>query len=106
MHLEKLRKGVRELVKYIAPVDQCYATTDFSDYILEDQIKKEEFVNEDDGDYIPSPFQNNVYRLEEFIRKNKNHITVTRIRKGETITEVELKALEHILFSQGVNKTP
>ena len=38
VHLEKLRKGVRELVKYIDPVDQRYVTTDFTDYIVLDVI--------------------------------------------------------------------
>lgn len=107
VHLEKLRKGVRELVKYIDPIDQRYVTTDFSDYILEDQIKKGSAIKDDPVAYTPSPspFKNNVYRLEELIRKNKNHITITRIRKGETITEAELKALEHILFSESVDKS-
>jgi len=34
----KIRAGIRELVKYIDPVDQKYVTTNFEDAILEDQI--------------------------------------------------------------------
>lgn len=104
VHLEKLRKGVRELVKYIDPVDQRYVTTDFTDYILKDKIKTGSFVKEDGATYTPSPFQNNVYRLEELIRENENHITITRIRKGEAITQAELQALEVILFKGGIDK--
>lgn len=104
VHLEKLRKGVRELVKYIDPVDQRYVTTDFTDYILNDKIKTGSFVKEDGASYTPSPFQNNVYRLEELIRENENHITITRIRKGEAITQAELQALEAILFKGGIDK--
>ena len=104
VHLEKLRKGVRELVKYIDPVDQRYVTTDFTDYILNDKIKTGSFVKEDGATYTPSPFQNNVYRLEELIRENENHITITRIRKGEAITQAELQALEAILFKGGIDK--
>ena len=101
-HLEKLRKGVRELVKYIDPVDHRYVTTDFADYILEDKIK---VSKEPDAEYTtPSPFQNNVYRLEQLIRENENHITITRIRKGESITKEELQALEVILFEGGIDK--
>jgi type I restriction enzyme R subunit len=104
-HLEKLRKGVRELVKFIDPVDQRYVTTDFADYILEDEIKEGKLSNETDLDYAaPSPFQNNVHRLEQLIRENENHITISRIRKGETITKQELKVLEDILFKGGVDK--
>jgi len=104
-HLEKLRKGLRELVKFIDPVDQRYVTTDFADYILENEIKESEFSNETDLDYdVPSPFQNNVHRLEKLIRENENHITVSRIRKGETITKEELKVLEDIIFKGGIDK--
>lgn len=104
VHLEKLRKGIRELVKYIDPVDQRYVTTDFADFILEDKIVEGGMANEDDPEYAPSPFQNNVHRLEELIRKNQDHITISRIRNGENITEEELQALEKILFSGGLEK--
>ncbi|WP_274475386.1 DEAD/DEAH box helicase family protein [Mangrovimonas aestuarii] len=102
-HLEKLRKGVRELVKYIDPVDQRYVTTDFADYIIEDDIKHGDMVNgsmNNNG----SPFQNNLHRLEKIIRENENHITINRIRKGEAITKEELLALESMLFDNGIDK--
>jgi type I restriction enzyme R subunit len=102
-HLEKLRKGVRELVKYIDPVDQRYVTTDFEDYIIEEKIKITGFSDTETPDYT-SPFQNNIHRLEQLIRENENHITVIRILKGESITKDELEALERILFSGGIDK--
>ena len=102
-HLEKLRKGVRELVKYIDPVDQRYVTTDFTDYIIEDEIKTNSFSEPESPEYV-SPFQNNVHRLEQLICENENHITIARIRKGETITTEELQALENILLKGGVDK--
>ncbi|HTN69315.1 MAG TPA: DEAD/DEAH box helicase family protein [Dysgonamonadaceae bacterium] len=104
VHLERLRKGVRALVKYIDPVDQRYVTTNFADYILEDGVKTSHPLNEEGEVYPVSPFQNNVHRLEQLIRENENHITITRIRKGETITESELQALEAMLFEGGVDK--
>ncbi|RBP34223.1 type I restriction enzyme R subunit [Oceanihabitans sediminis] len=105
VHLEKLRKAVRELVKYIDPEDQRYVTTDFEDHILEDQVKISDFISEPKEDtYTPSPFQNNVYRLEQLIRENENHITIARIRKAETITKEELQALEAMLFKGGIDK--
>ena len=103
-HLDKLRKGVRELVKYIDPVDQRYVTTDFADHILNDQIREGGFINEPGASYTPSPFQNNVYRLEQLIRENENHITIARIRKGEAITNEELQALDDMLFKGGIEK--
>ncbi|WP_417371481.1 DEAD/DEAH box helicase family protein [Gelidibacter japonicus] len=104
VHLEKLRKTVRELVKYIDPEDQRYVTTDFADYILEDDIKERGFAKDDNVNYPPTPFQNNLHRLEELIRENENNITITRIRSGETITKAELQALEKILFTGGIKK--
>ncbi|MGM5470648.1 DEAD/DEAH box helicase family protein [Flavobacteriaceae bacterium LMO-SS05] len=103
VHLEKLRKGIRELVKYIDPEDQRYVTTDFADYILEDKIKLSGFSDTETPEYT-SPFQNNIHRLEQLIRANENHITISRIRKGETITKKELQVLEDILFKGGIDK--
>jgi type I restriction enzyme R subunit len=99
-HLEKIRKGIRELVKYIDPEDQRYVTTDFEDDILKDEIKETEpVVGEEHGSQTyPTPFENNLHRLEEIIRKNKDHITISRIRNGESITTQELQALENMLF--------
>lgn len=102
-HLEKLRKGVRELIKYIDPVDQRYVTTDFQDVILEDKIVVTDMISEEPANY-KSPFQNNLHRLEKVIRDNENHLTIIKIRKGETITTQELTELEKMLFTDGINK--
>lgn len=104
-HLEKLRKGVRELVKYIDPVDQRYVTTDFADYVLEDKVQTGGFAAEENPEYT-SPFQNNIHRLKKLIRENENHVTISRIRNGETITKKELETLEKMLFEGGINKEP
>ncbi|HLS31373.1 MAG TPA: DEAD/DEAH box helicase family protein [Flavobacteriaceae bacterium] len=105
-HLEKLRKGARDLVKYIDPVDQRYVTTDFEDYIDEDKIVNTPFEAKEppNEDSYSSPFQNNIHRLQQLIRENEDHITITRIRNGETITKKELQALEKILFDGGIDK--
>ncbi|MFV1449134.1 DEAD/DEAH box helicase family protein [Maribacter sp. HS] len=103
-HLEKLRKGVRELIKYIDPVDQRYVTTDFEDVILEDKIVTTDMVSENETSYKTSPFQNNLHRLEKVVRENEDHLTIIKIRKGETITTQELSELEKMLFKDGINK--
>jgi len=102
-HLEKLRKGVRELVKYIDPEDQRYVTTDFEDVILEDKIIERDVLGDPSASY-KTPFKNNLHRLEELIRENKDHLTIVRIRKGEAITKEELAGLEKILFEGGLKK--
>ena len=102
-HLEKVRAGIRSLVKYIDPVDQKYATTDFEDELNEDEAVIKDFVSEPSENY-GSPFANNIHRLEELIRKNNTNLTVSRIRQGDSITEQELKSLEGILFNDELKK--
>ena len=102
-HLEKLRKGVRHLVKFIDPEDQRNVTTDFEDLIEEDKIVFTPYGTAEPP-AGPSPFENNIHRLQQLIRENENHITITRIRNGETITKEELLALEKMLFEGGIDK--
>src|SRR5690625_1519717 len=106
-HLEKLRKGVRDLVKYIDPVDQRYVTTDFEDFIDEGNIVFKPYGAQEPNnttESTASPFQTNVHKIKELIRENENHITITRIRNGEPITKEELAGLEKILFDGGIDK--
>lgn len=107
-HLEKIRVGIRELVKFIDPVDQRYVTTNF-----EDELEIQEQPDENNGYVLPSddpeasyvnPFQNNLYRLQELLRENKNNLTISRIRNGEQITATELQSLENMLFGDRLKK--
>ena len=102
-HLDEIRKGIRNLVKYIDPNDQRYVTTDFEDSLEESQVTTNDFVNEPPIT-LSTPFTNNLHRLKELIRANKNNLTISRIRKGETITDKELQSLETILFTDGIKK--
>lgn len=104
-HLEKIRAGIRDLIRYIDRDDTKYVTTDFKDEIYAKPVDVHNNPEgiEAEGKYI-SPFQNNVHRLEEIIRENKNHMTVSRIRSGNQITEDELKALETLLMNGKLKK--
>lgn len=102
-HLENIRAGIRNLTKYIDPVDQKYVTTDFVDDLNEDEVVITDYVHEQPEDYV-SPFASNVNRLEELIREHKDNITINRIHQGETITEKELQSLEAMLFNDGIKK--
>jgi type I restriction enzyme R subunit len=101
-HLEKIRAGIRDLTKYIDPVDQKYVTTDFQDQLNEEEVVITDYTS--NKTQVASPFKSNVHRLEEIIRNHKDNITINRIRNGETITKIELKSLEKILFSDKVKK--
>lgn len=101
-HLEKIRAGIRDLTKYIDPVDQKYVTTDFQDQLNEEEVVITDYTSK--KPQVTLPFKSNVHRLEEIIRNHKDNITINRIRNGETITKKELKSLEKMLFSDEVQK--
>jgi type I restriction enzyme, R subunit len=101
-HLEEIRTGVRELMKYIDPEDQKYVTTNFEDELYEDEVVHRDFAQSAEVPY--SPFSGNIHRLETIIRENQHHITIHRIRNGEPITEEELKSLEKMLFNGQLRK--
>ena len=102
-HLEKIRSGIRSLVKYIDPEDQKYATTDFEDELEEEEVIYKDFEPKGKGE-SKSPFANNIHRLEELIRANNENVTIRRIREGAAITEEELKSLEKMLFNDRLKK--
>lgn len=102
-HLDQIRSGIRDLMKYIDRDDQKYVTTDFEDELDELKVKIKDFANEPETIFV-SPFTSNIHRLEEIVRENKNHITISRVRSGEQITQDELRSLELLLFNGKVKK--
>ena len=105
-HLEKIRAGIRDLIKYIDPVDQKYVTTNFEDEldIPNSDGQKDAPYSSNESPTSYSPFQNNIHRLEEILRENRNNVTITRIRNGEQITPKELQSLENIIFNGKLDK--
>lgn len=103
-HLEKIRAGLRDLVKYIDSEDQKYVTTDFEDELVESKAGSRNVVRETERDEYQSPFKDNVHRLEEIVRNNKHNVTINRIRNGEKITETELQSLEKMLLNGKIKK--
>lgn len=102
-HLERIRAGIRELVKYMDPPDQRYVTTNFEDQIKETDVVHTDYAQSPEQGY-ESPFSGNIHRLEEIIRENQNNITISRIRSGQEITAEELTSLESILLNGDIKK--
>lgn len=106
-HLERIRHGLRDLIKFIDKEKETHLNTDILDELGEIKISKPfegaEVSGEPENVY-PTIFKNNLHRLEKLIRENKDHLTIHRIRNGESITAEELKALEKILFNESLNK--
>jgi type I restriction enzyme R subunit len=104
-HLETIRSGIRDLLRYIDKEDQKYATTNFMDELYVGDVVIKDYNNkEPQVKYGSSPFKSNLHRLEEIIRKNKNNVTIARIRNGEAITDNEIKALESLLFNDKIKR--
>ena len=97
--LEELRIALRELIKYLETETQEPIYTNFEDELDYDGIKTREPVIS----YIS--LQSYKDRVESYIRKNKNHLTIHKLSTNFPITKAELNELEKILFSEGVAGT-
>jgi type I restriction enzyme R subunit len=106
-HLEHIRKNIRLLVKYLDPEDTRYVTTNFEDELYEDEVVvKDKFHDNEVSEKVHTRtiFENSVFKLEQKIRENKDHITIHRIINREPITREELQVLEQILFDDNLKK--
>ena len=94
--LEDLRLALRELIKYLEIEKQASVYTHFEDHIDYDGIVVKEPVKS----YVT--LQSYKDRVESYIRKNKNHLTIHKLANNIAITKHELETLEKILFTESV----
>lgn len=88
--LEEIRQEIRELVQYLESETQEKIYTNIEDSAIKtdwDSAEVEQVSN-----YLYRS------RVESYIRKNKNHITIFKIKQNKPISTVELEELERILF--------
>lgn len=97
--LEELRVALRELIKYLETESQAPVYTHFKDELDLDGIT----ISEPVTSYVS--LQSYKDRVESYIRKNKNHLTIHKLSTNLPITKQELDELEKILFSEGVAGT-
>ncbi|OAD46015.1 restriction endonuclease [Polaribacter atrinae] len=97
--LEELRVALRELIKYLETEKQAPIYTNFEDVLDYDGITSREPVTS----YVS--LQSYKDRVESYIRKNKNHLTIHKLSTNLPITKAELYELEKILFSEGIAGT-
>ncbi len=90
--LEEVRKVVRELMKYLEsnPTETVY--TSIEDGIDLDKVEEVPLIE------WSTNLQSYKDRVESYIRKNKQHITIQKLRTNTPITAGELQALEKMLF--------
>jgi len=103
-HLEKIRVGIRDLVRYVDREAEEVIITDLEDRLDEDEVKYTDYMAADMSSSYDVAFPNNIHRLEKLIRENEDHLTVNRIRNGEVITPEELNSLEAILLGDTLSR--
>jgi type I restriction enzyme R subunit len=98
--LESLRTALRDLIKYLDTKTQEPIYTHFEDELDYDGIKIRGHVN---TSY--ESLQSYKDRVESYIRKNKDHLTINKLRKNIPVTKQELNSIEEMLFTESVAGT-
>ena len=98
--LDTLRVALRDLIKYLETVKQQPIYTNFEDELDYEGIKVREPVGKT---YVN--LQSYKDRVESYIRKHKDHLTIHKLRHNIPITQQEMDVLEKILFTESVAGT-
>lgn len=100
--LEQLRLALRDLMKYLDTTTQTPIYTNFEDELDYSSIQIKEFAK-GAADYVNlQPYKS---RVESYLRKNKNNLTIHKLSNNIAITKSELDALEEMLFTESVAGT-
>ncbi len=91
MRLEKLRRELRDIIQYLKGEKEEPVYSDFKDELDYSDIKEVDIVN------VATDYENYRARVENFIRRNSNHIVIDKIYKNIPITPAELEELELFL---------
>jgi type I restriction enzyme, R subunit len=97
--LDDVRLALRELIKYLEIEKQLPVYTHFEDELDYDGIVVKELVHA----YVSLKSYKD--RVESYIRKNKNHLTISKLANNIAITKQELDSLEKILFTESAAGT-
>lgn len=98
--LDSLRSALRDLIKYLDTQKQEPIFTHFEDDLDYDGIKVRGHIN---TSY--ESLQSYKDRVESYIRRNKDHLTIQKLRNNIAITKDELNAVENMLFTESVAGT-
>lgn len=98
--LDDLRSALRDLIKYLDTEKQEPIYTHFEDELDYDRIKVRGHVN---TSY--ESLQSYKDRVESYIRKNKDHLTIHKLRNNVPVTKEEIQSVENMLFTESVAGT-
>ena len=88
---EIIRENLRDLMKYI-PVVRLRYDTDFDDEILSVEWKDAELENDD--------LRNYKAKAEYYIRQHQDNTAIHKLKNNIPLTDMDIKALEEILWSE------
>lgn len=89
--LEKIRKALRDLMKYITNEQSAYETG-VGDEILSIEWKQSELENDD--------LQNYKMRAEFYVRQHQNELAIAKLKMNVPLTDSDITQLEEILWSE------
>lgn len=89
--LEKIRKALRDLMKYITNEQSAYETG-FGDEIISIEWKQSELENDD--------LQNYKMRAEFYVRQHQNELAIAKLKMNVPLTDSDITQLEEILWSE------
>ena len=98
--LDQLRVALRDLIKYLDTQTQEPVYTHFEDELDYEGITVREHVSNTYESL--QPYKDMV---ETYIRKNKDHLVIHKLRNNIAITKQELNAVETMLFTDSVAGT-
>lgn len=94
--LEEVRVALRDLIKFLDTENKINVYTSIEDEIDPAMVKERPVIQ---YGMSAKPYRD---RVETYIRKNKNHLTIHKLRNNEPITATELAELEKMLFVEEV----
>lgn len=92
--LEDLRRKLRELVPFIDRKARHFVYTDLPDS-LGSTIAMDADVPLHQTGFSPGQYRK---KVEQLVRDNENHVAVAKLKRNQPLTELDLQALEGMLF--------
>ena len=88
---EKIRKALRDLMKYLPKAKMIY-NTNFEDDLLSMEWKESELENDD--------LKNYKARAEYYIHQHQDNIVIAKLKTNRPLTESDIASLEEILWKE------
>jgi type I restriction enzyme R subunit len=96
--LEALRTELRDLIRFIEKSSGMVLYSNFDDDLLTTVSEPQQVIYNRNLDSYKK-------RMTEYVLKNRNHITIHKLRTNQPISKSELVELERMLFDQGTTGT-